>query len=169
MIRLSLILIAAMALPAHAQHQHSVSQHSEVGQSTFAAIAEIVQVLRDDPDTDWQRVDIPDLRQHLVDMDVLMMNTSVATEMNGSGIAFTISGEERAVQAIHRMVPAHAPFLDAETGWATSVEMESSGAVMSIAGDTDIIAALGFYGVMTIGGHHQEHHLAIASGNNVHH
>ncbi|OAN79195.1 hypothetical protein A8B78_12880 [Jannaschia sp. EhC01] len=169
MIRLSLILLAAMTLPVHAQHQHSPSQPAEVGQATFAALAEIVEMLRDNPDTDWQLVDIPALRQHLVDMDLLMMNTSVATEMNGSGIVFTISGEERTVQTIHRMVPAHAPFLDAATGWTTSVVIEPTGAVMTIDGDTDVVTALGFYGVMTIGAHHQEHHLAMATGRSVHH
>lgn len=168
MIRLSIILIAAMALPVHAQHQHSVSQPSEVGQSTFAALAEIVEMLRDHPDTDWQRVDIPGLRQHLVDMDRLMMDTTVATEVMGSSIAFAVTGDERTAQAIHRMVPAHAPFLDAATGWRTTVEIEPTGAIMRIAGDTDIIAALGFYGVMTIGAHHQEHHLAMATGRSVH-
>jgi hypothetical protein len=40
---------------------------------------------------------------------------------------------------------------------------------MRIAGDIDTIAALGFYGVMTIGAHHQEHHFAMASGSAVHH
>lgn len=169
MIRLSLFLLLAIALPVNAQHQHGVGQPTEVGQSTFAAIAEIVAMLRDDPHTDWQRVDIPALRDHLVDMDLLMRDTVVAKELTGSGMRFTISGDERTVQAIHRMVPAHAPFLDAATGWATSVDIEPTGVVMTVEGDVDIIGALGFYGVMTIGGHHQEHHLAMASGNAVHH
>lgn len=127
-------------------------------------MTEIVGLLREDPDTDWQRVDIPALRKHLVDMDVLIMDTFVETKISGSIVAFSISGDDRTVQAIHRMVPAHAPFMDAATGWTTSVEVETTGATMMIEGDVDAIEALGFYGVMTIGAHHQEHHLAMAAG-----
>lgn len=169
MIRLSIVLLMALAMPTHAQHQHSTSQPTETGQSAFAALAEIVDLLRDDPHTDWQTVNIPALREHLVDMDLLLMETTVEAEILASSVAFTITGEERTIETIHRMVPAHAPFLDQETGWVTTVDAGPDGAVMTIAGEAEIVAALGFHGVMTIGAHHHEHHLAIASGGSVHH
>ncbi|MCC2098329.1 MAG: hypothetical protein KDJ29_15640, partial [Hyphomicrobiales bacterium] len=39
------------------------------GQSAFAAIQEIVEILEADRSTDWSKVNIPALRQHLIDMD----------------------------------------------------------------------------------------------------
>ena len=38
----------------------------EAGESAFAAIQEIVALLNADPKTDWSKVDIDALRQHLV-------------------------------------------------------------------------------------------------------
>ncbi len=62
------LLSAAMmfvATNAMAQHAHTSGSPSETGQSQFAAIAEIVTLLRDDPNTDWEQVDIKALRDHL--------------------------------------------------------------------------------------------------------
>jgi len=39
------------------------------GQDAFGAIQEIVQILDADPKTDWSKVDLEALRQHLIDMD----------------------------------------------------------------------------------------------------
>ena len=39
------------------------------GQDTFGAIQEIVQILDADPKTDWSKVDLEALRQHLIDMN----------------------------------------------------------------------------------------------------
>jgi hypothetical protein len=39
------------------------------GQDAFGAIAEVVQLLDADPQTDWSRVDLERLRQHLIDMN----------------------------------------------------------------------------------------------------
>ena len=39
---------------------------------------------------------------------------------------------------------------------------------MTVTGDEAQIRALGFVGVMTVGLHQQAHHLAIATGTNVH-
>ncbi len=41
----------------------------EPGQGAFATIAEIVALLTSDPKTDWSKVDIAGLREHLIDMD----------------------------------------------------------------------------------------------------
>src|SRR6516165_7172350 len=38
------------------------------GQDAFGAIQEVVQILEADPTTDWSKVNIDALRQHLVDM-----------------------------------------------------------------------------------------------------
>ena len=70
----------------------------------------------------------------------------------------------RVLEAIQAMVPAHAPFLAAETGWDVSTEELDDGMALIVDGDAVRIQALGFFGMMTIGAHHQEHHLMLAKG-----
>ena len=162
------------AAPAFAQHGHSGSGHTmdgprETGQSAFAALAEIVAILREDPATDWSTVNIAALRQHLVDMDLLTTAAEVTITADPKGARFEISGTGRVLEAIRAAVPAHAPFLAAETGWDVSTEEIGNGVALIIDGDATQIQALGFFGMMTIGAHHQEHHLMMAKGGEPHH
>ena len=160
--------------PAFAQHSHSGNDHTvngpqEIGQSGFAALAEIVALLRQDPETDWSTVNIAALREHLVDMDLLTTAAEVTITADPKGARFEISGTERVLEAIRTMVPAHAPFLAAETGWDVTTEEIGNGVALIIDGDAAQIQALGFFGMMTIGAHHQEHHLMLAKGGEPHH
>lgn len=68
------------------------------------------------------------------------------------------------------MVPAHGPVLAAETGWASAVEETEFAIIWRVTSATDaqVIAALGFYGLMAVGDHHTEHHLGLAQGKMVH-
>ena len=161
------------AAPAFAQHSHSGSGHTmdgpqETGQSGFAALAEIVTILKEDPETDWSTVNIAALRQHLVDMDLLTIATEVSIVADPKGARFEIVGTGRVLKAIRAMVPAHAPFLAAETGWDVSTEGLENGVALIVEGDAAQIQALGFFGMMTIGAHHQEHHLMLAKGSAPH-
>lgn len=179
------ILVACFALiipPASAQNaDHSHQVHSDVpanampledGQSAFAALAEIVALLVSDPQTDWASVDIDALREHLLDMEQLTLETSVDTEVHTDGAAFTVTSEGRALEATQRMVRAHAPVLSQATGWRTSVENIDNGTRLIVRTDLShevtMIQALGFYGMMATGAHHQEHHLQIAQGSSPH-
>ena len=92
----------------------------EPGQGPFAALAEIVAILRADPQTDWSRVDIKALRNHLVDMELLTLEAKVSRDRLDDGMVFTVTGSGRVVEAIRTLVPAHAPFITAETGWGAS-------------------------------------------------
>ena len=162
------------AAPAFAQHSHSGNDHTmngpqETGQSGFAALAEIVALLREDPETDWSTVNITALRQHLVDMDLLTTAAEVTLTTDPKGARFEISGTGRVLEAIRAMVPAHAPFLAAETGWDVSTEEIGNGVALVVHGNATQIQALGFFGMMTIGAHHQEHHLMLARGGEPHH
>src|SRR5574342_315696 len=47
------------------------------GQDAFGAIAEVVRLLEADPDTDWSRVDLERLRQHLIDMNEVGLRSAV--------------------------------------------------------------------------------------------
>lgn len=172
-------IIAAIALafggiPAAAQDPaHHPDMHhqgpvvlKEPGQSAFAAIQEVVAALMADPTTDWSRVNIDALRQHLVDMDEVTLRSTVQTEEIPGGARYTVTGLGRTVGAIRRMTMAHGPMIPAP------VRMEATerdgGAVVTVtsndAASVARIRALGFFGIMTLGAHHQEHHLAIAKG-----
>ena len=126
-------------------------------------------ILREDPETDWNAVDIAALRRHLVDMDLLTTESKVNVIERPEGARFEIRGTQRVLGAIRAMVPAHAPFLAAETGWDVSTEELDDGVALNVDGDTAQIQGLGFFGVMTIGVHHQEHHLMLAKGGEPHH
>ena len=160
-----LLLFLFLSSPAFAQHNHATgTQPDESGQSAFAAIAEIVTILRGDPNTDWSTVNIAALRRHLVDMDLLTTEVAVDTIPRPGGARFEIRGSERSLEAVRAMVPAHAPFLAAETGWEVSTEGLEDGMALIVDGDPQQIQGLGFFGMMSIGAHHQEHHLMLAKG-----
>ncbi len=176
-LRLILPLVAtafASSVAAQSTHNHAAmhsegqqtSGLSEPGQGAFAALAEVVMVLRSDPSTDWTKVDIGALRSHLVDMDNLVARTSVETSDVDNGLEMRVSLRGDGGDAARRMVPAHAPVLAAETGWRSTVSLEEDTVVFRVSDskDADIIRALGFYGLMALGDHHRDHHLGIATG-----
>lgn len=142
----------------------------EGGQSAFAAIQEIVEQLMADPETDWSRVDIEAVRQHLIDMDHVTMRAQVVAREIDGGARFEATSEDPAVTAsIRAMVPAHAATMNGVEGWTMRAEEMPGGAVLTVTGNDPVrIRALGFIGVMTVGMHHQAHHLALATGLNPH-
>lgn len=168
--RFVLILLSlSLAGQVAAQHSHGGTGHAmaapqETGQSAFAALAEIVMILTEDPQTDWETVDIASLRRHLVDMDLLTTKAEVIFLPRPGGARFDIRGTPRVLEAVRSMVPAHAPFLAAETGWDVSVDEFDDRVVLTVDGEAARIQGLGFFGIMTIGAHHQEHHLMLAKG-----
>jgi len=143
---------------------------TEPGQGAFAAIAEIVAMLRDDPHTDWREVDIEALRDHLVDMDMLVTETQLSAKSIDGGLEMQISLAGRGGAAAGRMVPMHGPFLARATGWKSDVQQGADAIVWRVtsADDAAQIRALGFYGLMGVGQHHQVHHLGIATGQMMH-
>ena len=156
---------------ATAADQHHHGEHgavpTEPGQGAFAAISEIVALLENDPATDWSKIDIDALREHLQDMIALTLGASAVQAEDENGIRFTVTGSGATLRAIHAMVPAHGEVLDTTTDWTISVETNPRGAVMHIAAAPDAlerIRALGFFGVMATGARHQAHHLQVACG-----
>jgi hypothetical protein len=138
------------------------------GQEAFGTIQEIVQILEADPKTDWSKVDLPGLREHLIDMNELTLNArAVATKIPG-GLKIAVTGSGRTVAAIQRMVPAHAPMINGHNGWHVIAKLLPNGALLTAtASDPKEVAhirGLGFIGLMVTGAHHQMHHLAIAEG-----
>lgn len=141
---------------------------TEPGQSAFAAIGEIVSLLEADTATNWSKVDIDALRQHLVDMDNVTLRAQVTTEALPGSVRFTVTGSPEVAASIKRMVMAHAMTMSGADGWTMSAEDRGDGAVLTVlpsrVDDTVKIKALGFFGVMTRGMHHQQHHVMLAKG-----
>lgn len=183
--RISIVsgLLFSMAWPiTHAQSLHgehtSGMSHGvatdnampiEGGQSTFAAIIEIVAMLEADPKTRWSEVDIDSLRSHLLDMNNLILLTTATTqETNNNTVQFTVKGTGDGLEAIHRMTSAHAQFIQQSRGWEIDTELTDTGASVRVTTNNDVsknrLKAMGFYGFMSLDSHHQEHHLLMAKG-----
>jgi len=152
----------------HAGHK-STSAPQELGQDAFAAVAEIISILTNDPKTDWSKVDISALREHLVDMNAVFLRASVTQRKIENGIVFQVTGESRVRKAIQVMVPAHAAELDSMASWSADASTIDTGAILTVRSDKPEalfrIEGLGFFGLMATGAHHQPHHLQMATGN----
>jgi len=180
--RHALILAALIATPVFAQEHTANMDHNALsagmsveitqpGQSAFAAIEEIVAALAADPMTNWRQVDIPALREHLRDMDLVFTNAEVVTETVPGGQRFTVTGAGRLREAIRDMVLAHAGVMGGVDGWHYLAETHPSGAVLTVTTqplDAAMLTGLGFFGVMANGVHHQDHHWSMATGGDPH-
>ncbi len=169
-----------LGMPALAQMAQDHGSHAAIrtavpraaGDDLFGAIAEIVKMLNDDPETEWSRVDIGALRQHLLDMDALVTEARVTQEPVPDGVRIRVSRSGLGGEAAGRMVPMHGPALGEETGWSSTVDLGDEEIVWSVTASSEAdavkIRALGFFGLMATGAHHQRHHLAIARGEVMH-
>ena len=160
-----------------AHHHHMMSNTAptdaprEGGQSAFAALQEIIARLEADPKTDWSKVDIEALRQHLIDMDNVTLRARVRSEPFDGGLNFVVTGEGETADSIRHMTLAHAATMNSAGGWAYSATARPDGAEMRVTvppQDLVKLKALGCIGVLTRGMHHQMHHLMIARGINPH-
>ncbi len=146
-------------------------QPTMAGQDAFGTIQEIVQILEADPATDWSKVNIAALREHLIDMNEVTLRAAASARALDNGVEIAVTGEGRTLDAIRRMIPAHVRELG-RTGWNAKAEDLPNGVKLTVTG-TDAkqatkLKALGFMGIMVQGAHHQPHHLLIAKGEFVH-
>ena len=153
-------------------HQSAVP--TQPGQAAFGAIQEIVQILDADPKTDWSKVDLEGLRQHLIDMNEVTLHAEVAPKPIKGGLEMAVTGSGRTLSAIQRMVPAQAQEIDAThlNGWSAKTMPFVDGVLFTVtAGDpkeVQHIRGLGFIGIMASGTYHQRHHLMMARGEAMH-
>ena len=158
----------------HTQHMKgpkAAAVPSMPGQEVFGTIQEIVRILEADPTTDWSKVNIAALREHLIDMDEVTMRAAASERALDNGVEIAVMGDGRTLDAIKRMLPAHARELTA-IGWDARTEVIQNG-VMLFVTSTDAkqvtkLKALGFMGIMVKGAHHQVHHLMMAKGEHIH-
>lgn len=188
-----LVIATVLMLPLTAQAQPAGRAHSsgmthvdhgaemerateasarEPGQGAFAAIQEIVSLLETDADTDWTKVDIDGLRQHLIDMDNVTLRADVTETSIAGGKRYLVTGAAAVRESIDRMIKAHAETMDGANGMNISAATQPEGTIMTVTvgapADMAKLEGLGFIGVMALGMHHQEHHLMIAKGEGPH-
>jgi len=169
---LTLAVLACAAGAAAAQQATPATS----GSSAFDAISAQVLALDADTSTDWSKVDIEALRQHLIDMNDLMLNAVVAQEAVPGGVQLTITGAGRTLEAIHRMIPEHMGQLAMSGEFTTKSTMTANGAIVLVtakspSGERAVarIRGLGFAGLMAVGHHHARHHMAMAKGDSAPH
>jgi hypothetical protein len=157
----------------HAQHMHggTAAMPTMPGQDAFGTIQEIVRILEADPTTDWSKVNITALREHLIDMNEVTLRAAATERPLSDGIEITVTGDGRTRDAIKRMVPAHTHELNA-LGWKARTEVLPKGVKLVVTGadpkQVTKLKALGFMGIMVQGAHHQLHHLMMARGEFTH-
>jgi hypothetical protein len=100
----------------HLMQQHHQQIGSPVptmpGQAAFGVIQEIVRLLEADPNTDWSKVDLEALRQHLIDMNEVTLKANASAKPVDGGLEIAVTGDGRKLAAIQSMVPAHAQELN---------------------------------------------------------
>lgn len=163
--------------PAHHQHQMAAAPTplQQAGNSGFAAIQEAVNALRADPNTDWQKVDLEALRQHLIDMQNFTYHVSVVSQKPvANGVQFTVKANNAgAAKSLKRLFSAHPAVLKQESGWDMKVKHLRNGsyrATVTSESKKDVaqIRGLGYIGLIAFGAHHPAHHWLIATGQNPH-
>lgn len=172
-----------MGMDHDANMDHSADDHTammdmgqsplnEPGQGAFAALSEVVRVLEADPDTDWSKVDINGLRDHLIDMDILVRDAVVTQEMLENGVLSTVTGDDVGLATAKRMLPAHGGQLANEDRWVVEIDVQEKTVSMRVTSDDPativLIKALGFYGLMASQDHHRAHHFIMATGGDAH-
>jgi hypothetical protein len=181
------LALLALGSPLTAQsHQHvegmthpadiATSAPAAPGQAAFGAIAEIVARLDADPTTDWSKVSIERLRQHLIDMDLVTMRSRVAVRDVAGGFAAEVTGPPEVAAAIRRMTSAHAAAMAADDGGMrlTVSPIEGGARLTAVAAEPDDAGAvarirgLGVHGILALGNHHGPHHEAMARGADPH-
>jgi len=150
--------------------QPAAAQLTEPGNGAFAAIQEVVRLLESRPDTDWSKVDLEALRQHLVDMENMTLKAEVVSqEAVPGGARIAVRGIDPAAHAsIGRVLHAHAGMVAAEQGWRMEVETGDDVHRFTVTSprpeDAPKIRGLGYIGILALGDHHTPHHLMMATG-----
>jgi hypothetical protein len=124
-----------------------------------------------DPSTDWSKIDLERLRQHLIDMNEVVLRSTVQQRPVPGGLVMDITGVKRTEEAIRAMVIPHAAELDRLRAYTAKVEPMPGGVQLTVTAknpeDAKTVArvrGLGFIGLLAEGAHHGPHHLAMAKG-----
>lgn len=142
-----------------------------IGQDAYATLAAIVAALEADSTTDWSKANIEALRQHLIVMNDVTLGARAQQSTVAGGARMDVTGDGRVAESIRAMLHAHAPMLESLGTYRATVDDIPGGARLTVtaANPKDErtamkIRALGFSGLLTLGAHHAQHHLALARG-----
>jgi len=142
------------------------------GQDAFGAIQEIVRILEADPKTDWSKVNLEALRQHLIDMNEVTLRADEAPKQIDGGLQIAVTGNGRTLAAIQRIIPEWAQMANGLNGWSAKAAPLPNGELLTVTATTpkeiQHIRGLGFIGLLVSGSWHQPHHLAMAKGEFMH-
>lgn len=158
----------------HMHHSPPETALKEAGNDAFGTIQEVIQVLNNNPHTNWKEVNIEALRQHLVDMHDMTFNVNVLSQQPiENGVLISLKATTaRAQDALTRVFKAHPMMLEKESGWKMDVKLKEGMYTLTITtsklNEVDKIRGLGYIGIMAWGGHHQPHHWMMATGKNPH-
>jgi hypothetical protein len=141
------------------------------GQAAYGSISEVVRMLEADSTTDWTKVNIEALRQHLIDMDDVVMHAAARQRNVPGGMEAVVTGTGRTAGAITRMLASHTMMLDRSPEYHAVTAPVPGGLRFTVTArnPSDSVAVarirgLGFAGLLTEGDHHAAHHLALAKG-----
>src|ERR1700741_4084267 len=102
------------------------------GQDAFGAIQEIVVKLENDPETDWSKVNLEALRQHLIDMNQVTVNAIAVAQSIEGGLEIAVTGRGRTLASIQAMVPAHAEEINGLNGWTVNSAPMRNGVLLTV-------------------------------------
>jgi len=155
----------------HASHMMGTQPATPAGQDAYATIAAIVAKLEADSTTDWSKVNIEALRQHLIVMNDVTLGARARQSAIPGGASIDVTGDGKVAESIRTMLHAHAEMLAGMAPYRTTVTDIPGGVRFTVtasnAQDVATIAkirGLGFAGLLTLGDHHAAHHLALARG-----
>jgi hypothetical protein len=187
----SALLIIAVLIPVHAfgvdehnQHSSQSSKHhhhmasstplTAAGNYAFLTIQEAIEKLDTDPNTDWTKVNMEALREHLVDMENFTINVDVLSQkpVKKGMVAVVRPTTKRSEASLERVFAAHPMQLKKEIGWDMLVEKKDDLFTVTVTTDKPSevakIRGLGYIGAMAMGAHHQLHHWGMVKGENPH-
>ncbi len=168
-----------------AENEHSAMHHQQMmkvtesnltqaGNDIFATIQEVIVKLNSNPDTDWSKVDIEALRQHLLDMNDMAVNVEILNRKPiKNGLQLTIQGTTaRAEKTLVHVFKVHPMFLKRETGWDMQTQRYGKQFIVTTTTEkpeeVQKIIALSYIGLMAYGRHHQIHHWGMSTGQSPH-
>jgi TusA-related sulfurtransferase len=101
-------------------------------------------------------------------MTEVTLKADAAPKQIEGGLEITITGNDRTLVAIQRMIPAWVATMNGHQGWSTKATALPNGEVLTVTAtnpkEVQHIRGLGFIGLLVSGSHHQPHHLAMAKG-----
>lgn len=162
------------------EHQHIQSRYAaapmlvQPGNDVFGTIQETLRKLEADPATDWKKVNLEALRQHLLDMRHFTEDVEVIGQKPiEKGLELTVRATTPgAIPALDRAFNAHPKVLKSETGWDMTATKDKDKYKMQVttsdATQVDKLRGLGYIGIMAMGNHHPLHHWALAKGQTPH-